>query len=75
MGRLDAAWEGRTFELNKLLQGTDLAVSTALGLAMVEMPKAIEYSKDKYATSVISLGGAGRATSIISLGGATTLLP
>ena len=48
MGRLDAAWEGRTFELNKLLQGTDLAVSTALGLAMIEMPKAIEYSKDKY---------------------------
>ena len=48
MGRLDAAWEGRTFELNKLLQGTDLAVSTALGLAMMEMPKAIEYSKDKY---------------------------
>jgi hypothetical protein len=48
MGRLDAAWEGRGFELNKLLQGTDLAVSTALGLAMMEMPKAIEYSKDKY---------------------------
>ncbi len=48
MGRLDAAWEGRGFELNKLLQGTDLAVSTALGLAMIEIPKAIEYSKDKY---------------------------
>ena len=48
MGRLDVAWEGRTFELNKLLQGADLAVSTALGLAMMEMPKAIEYSKDKY---------------------------
>ncbi len=51
MGRLDAAWEGRGFELNKLLQGTDLAVSTALGLAMMEMPKAIEYSKDKYTST------------------------
>ena len=48
MGRLDTAWEGHGFELNKLIQGLDLAVANALGLAMMEMPKAIEYSKDKY---------------------------
>ncbi len=48
MGRLDAAWDGRAFELHKLLQGTDLAVATALGVSMAEMPKAIEYSKDRY---------------------------
>ena len=63
MGRLDAAWEGRGFELNKLLQGTDLAVSTALGLAMVEMPKAIEYSKDKFTNTWDKLLGRLRNTS------------
>jgi ParB family protein of integrating conjugative element (PFGI_1 class) len=51
LGRLDGVWEGGGFELNVLLKGTDLAIASALGLSLAEMPKAIDYSKEKFTTS------------------------
>lgn len=62
MERLDQVWAGRTFELHNFLKGTDLAMSGALGISPAEMPKAIEYSKDKYTTTWDKLLGRLRPT-------------